>query len=207
MREIVSGIFTWPWFSEEKGYDFNGYLVVRPDGNLCIDPVQMSDEVLEALAAKGVTSIVLTNRNHSRASARVRERTGARILCHPADAEHVRGQGGVVDGPLEVGGRAGPFQVLAADGKSPGEVALYWPERGILVVGDVCVVNPPGTCAVLPERVMDDPAALRRSLRRLAEVEFDTLLPGDGAAILRGARDALRALVATFGDGEPAASG
>ncbi len=31
MREIVSGIFTWPWFSEPHGYNFNGHLVRHAD--------------------------------------------------------------------------------------------------------------------------------------------------------------------------------
>ena len=39
MNEIVPDIFTWVWFSEPHGYNFNGHLVRHPAGNLCIDPV------------------------------------------------------------------------------------------------------------------------------------------------------------------------
>ncbi len=39
MREILSDFFTWPWFSEPHGYNFNGYLIRDPGGNICIDPV------------------------------------------------------------------------------------------------------------------------------------------------------------------------
>jgi len=49
MREILPGILTWPWFSARHGYDFNGWLVRHPQGNLCIDPVDMPNEVLEEL--------------------------------------------------------------------------------------------------------------------------------------------------------------
>lgn len=200
MKEIVPGIFTWAAFSEEKGYDFNGYLVELPEGNLCIDPVEMSDEILDAIAGKGVARIILTNRNHTRATARVKARTGAPVSIHPADASHARGQGIAIDQDLGVGDRLGPFTVLSAAGKSPGEVALHWAERRLLIVGDACVGHPPGACSLLPEHVMDDPAALRRSLRRIAdEVDFDVLLLCDGAPIVGGGRDALRALVATFG--------
>ncbi len=38
MREILSDIFTWAWFSEPHGYDFNGHLISHSVGNLCIDP-------------------------------------------------------------------------------------------------------------------------------------------------------------------------
>lgn len=199
MREILPGILTWPWFSARHGYDFNGYLLRHPTGNVCVDPAEMTDDALDALAREGVATIVLTNRNHTRASARVQARTGAAVAIHPADAEHARAHGVAIDAELAVGGIVGPLVVIDAHGKSPGEVALHWPERRILIVGDACVGNPPGRCALLPEPVLDDPAALRASLRRIAaDVDFDTLLPGDGAPILTGAREALRALVASF---------
>jgi len=199
MKEILPDVFTWPWFSERHGYDFNGHLVRHPEGNLCIDPVEMPESVLEEIVRLGVSRILLTNRNHTRASAKVRTRTGASVAIHPADAEHARAQGAGIDEALQVDERAGPFLVVAADGKSPGEVALHWPERKILIVGDACVGKPPGACALLPETVMDDPARLRASLRRIAEeVDFDVLLVGDGTPILRNARQALRDLVQTF---------
>src|SRR5713226_5215373 len=78
MREILPGILTWPWFSERHGYDFNGYLLCLTAGNLCVDPVEMPDEVLAEIAAAGVERIVLTNRNHFRASMKVKQRTRRR---------------------------------------------------------------------------------------------------------------------------------
>src|SRR5439155_293980 len=71
MREIVDGIFTWSWFSEPHGYDFNGYLIRHPEGNLCVDPVEPSADVLARLVQRGVARIVITNRNHVRQAALV----------------------------------------------------------------------------------------------------------------------------------------
>src|SRR5262249_5905905 len=124
LREILPGILTWAWFSERNGYDFNGHLVRLPGGNLCIDPVEMPPEVLDALAEEGIARIVLTNRNHFRASAAVRERTGARVAIHPADAAFAREKGVAADEALAAGQKLGPIVVLDAHGKSPGEVAL-----------------------------------------------------------------------------------
>src|SRR2546430_1475212 len=94
LREVVSGIFTWSWFSEPHGYDFNGHLVRDyPGGNVCIDPVPPGDDGLDALAREGVGVIALTNRNHVRAAEAVRTRTGARVLIHAADAAYARSQG------------------------------------------------------------------------------------------------------------------
>jgi len=46
--------------------------------------------------------------------------------------------------------------------------------------------------------VMDDPQRLRQSVRRLLDLDFDTLLVGDGEPILEDAKARLEALVATF---------
>ena len=200
MREIVSDILTWAWFSEPHGYDFNGHLIRHPGGNICIDPVEPNEGDIDAIAQEGVAQILLTNRNHSRAANRVRARTGARTLIHPDDADHARNQGTEVDGALSVGDKVGPFQVVDAAGKSPGEVALLWPDRGILIVGDAIIGNPPGQCGLLPERVMDDPVRLRESLRKILDLDFHILLVGDGESILQDAKSRLKDLVETFSD-------
>jgi glyoxylase-like metal-dependent hydrolase (beta-lactamase superfamily II) len=198
MNEIVPNIFTWAWFSEPHGYNFNGYLVRNTEGNLCIDPVLPSDESLADIAQMGVARILLTNRNHSRASNVLRARTGARTLIHLDDATHARSQGAEIDGELNEGEKIGPLTIVADPGKSPGEIALHWPERGVLIVGDAVIGNPPGHCGLLRDKVMDDPARLRQSVRKLLELEFDALLVGDGVSILHGAKSRLKELVDTF---------
>jgi len=198
METIATDIRTWPWFSTPHGYNFNGWLIAHPQGNICIDPVEASGADLEEIVRARPTQVLLTNRNHVRAANRVRERTGARVAIHPADADYARSQGAVIDDELRVGERVGPLVVVAVAGKSPGEVALHWPERRILIVGDAVIGNPPGRCGLLREQVMDDPAGLRESVRGLLAIDFDTLLVGDGVSILSGARDRLRELVATF---------
>jgi glyoxylase-like metal-dependent hydrolase (beta-lactamase superfamily II) len=198
MREILPGIFTWPWFSEPHGYNFNGYFVLHPEGNLCIDPVEPGEQDLEELVRRGVSRILLTNRNHSRAANKIRARAGARTAMHPADAAHARGQGAELDDELRLGQKSGPFVVVGAAGKSPGEIALHWPDRKILVVGDAVIGNPSGRCGLLPEKVMDDPARLRGSVEALLVLDFDALLTGDGEPILKGAKARLQELVAKF---------
>jgi len=200
MRAIVEGVLGWSRLSAPHGYDFNGYLVRHPTGNVCVDPVEPDAEELAVLEREGVAHIVLTNRNHARRADLVRARTGAPVLIHPADAAHARAQGATIDGELHPGAQVGPFTVVAVPGKSPGEVALHCPRRQLLVVGDAVIGTPPGRLSLLREQVMDDPARLRASVRILAALGVDTLLPGDGAPILRDAGRCLRDLVATFPD-------
>ncbi|HYJ14532.1 MAG TPA: hypothetical protein VE170_03525 [Candidatus Limnocylindria bacterium] len=198
MREILTGIFTWPWFSEPHGYNFNGHFIQHAQGNLCVDPVEPSDEDLAELARQGVARILITNRNHSRAANKIRGRTGARTAIHPADAPHARSEGTVLDDELNPSDKVGPFVVIDSPGKSLGEVVLHWPERKILLVGDAVVGAPPGKCKLLPDKVVDDPPRLRDSARQLLALDFDILLVGDGEPILQSAKERLRDLVNTF---------
>ena len=200
MQEIVPDIFTWSWFSEPHGYNFNGHLLVSPDGNVCVDPVQPGDGVLEELTAIGAARIVITNRNHSRAANLLRDRLGARTAIHGDDAGHAREQGTEIDDELRTGEWIDPLKVIGAPGKSPGEFALFWRERGILIVGDAVIGNPPGACGLLPEKVIDDPVRLRQSVRGLLDLDFETLLMGDGVSILSGAKEKLQQLVDRFPD-------
>jgi glyoxylase-like metal-dependent hydrolase (beta-lactamase superfamily II) len=195
MREFAPGILVWSRLSTAHGYDFNGTLVLDGAGNLCIDPVEPGEEDLARLVAEGVERILLTNRNHGRAAERVREATGAHVEIHASDADYVRKQGIGVDDTLEETQRVGPFTVVGVPGKSPGEIALHDPARRLLIVGDALIGHPAGRLKLLPDKVVDDPARLRASVRRLLELDFDALVVGDGASIPSGARDALRELV------------
>jgi glyoxylase-like metal-dependent hydrolase (beta-lactamase superfamily II) len=201
VHEFLPAVLTWPWFSARHGYDFNGTFVLDERGNLCVDPVEPDAATLDRLAKEGVARILITNRNHVRAANAVRERTGARVAIHPADAAYARQQGAVIDTELAAGERVGPFRIVGVPGKSPGEVALHDPERRLLILGDAAIGNPPGRLSLLPDRAMDDPAQLRSSLRRLLELDFDAVLVGDGAPILEGGRERLRDLVAAFAPG------
>lgn len=198
MRELLPDVLTWSWRSPPHGYDFNGHLLRLPGGNLCIDPADPTPEDLTEIVRLGVSRILLTNRNHVRDANRVRSRTGARTAIHPADAGHARGQGAVIDDALAVGETIGPLQVVGVPGKSPGEIALHWPARRLLIVGDAVIGNPPGRLALLREQVIDDPPQLRASLRALLALDFDALLVGDGTPLLHDARAQLAALVDSF---------
>jgi glyoxylase-like metal-dependent hydrolase (beta-lactamase superfamily II) len=198
METILGDVFTWSWFSEPHGYNFNSLLIPHSEGNICIDPVEPNDQVMNELVRIGVSRILLTNRNHVRAANKVRERTQSRCYIHPADAEYAKKQGAILDGELREGERIGPLEVISVSGKSPGEVAFLWPDRKTLIVGDAVIGNPPGHLTLLRERVMDDPPRLRRSVQQLLTLDFDTILVGDGVSIVGDAKQRLHELIDTF---------
>lgn len=198
METILGDVLTWSWFSEPHGYNFNSLLIPDRGGNLCIDPVEPNDDVLSELVRRGVSRILLTNRNHVRSANRIRERTGGRSYMHREDAAYAKAQGAVLDGELHAGEKIGGLQVISVSGKSPGEVAFLWPERRALIVGDAVIGKPPGRLGLLRESVLDDAASLRHSIRHLLALDFDTILVGDGVSVIGDAKRVLKELVDGF---------
>ena len=87
----------------------------------------------------------------------------------------------------------GPLQVLHAPGHSPGHLAFFWPERGVLLAGDAIATWPelcPGWKAfTLNEEQHAD------SLRRMAALDARVVCVGHGDAITQDAADLVRRLL------------
>ncbi len=189
MKEIaVTNFYSWSIFSQERQIDFNGHLWVREEGNVLIDPVPMTAADLEQFDQLGGAAwIVLTNRDHEREAAFFQDRTGTRIAAHRADAD-------LFDQPpdrlLDDGEEIVPGLrvVHLAHGKSPGEIALYWPALKMVLAGDLVVGAPLGRITLLPDAKLADPPQAALGLRKLLQLDFDALLMGDGHSVLHDAR-------------------
>jgi hydroxyacylglutathione hydrolase len=72
------------------------------------------------------------------------------------------------------------FQVLHTPGHSPGSISLYWPEQKALFTGDVIFKEGLGR----PDLPGGDGSTLKGSIKRLAELDVERLLPGHGDVIL-----------------------
>ena len=89
MKKVMfDDMYCWSVFNDVRQIDFNGHLWVRESGNVLIDPVPMSDGDLEQFDALGGAKwIVVTNRDHEREADFFKQRTGAEVVAHAADAE------------------------------------------------------------------------------------------------------------------------
>jgi uncharacterized cupin superfamily protein/glyoxylase-like metal-dependent hydrolase (beta-lactamase superfamily II) len=192
MKKVMfDDMYCWSVFNDVRQIDFNGHLWVREGGNVLIDPVPMSDGDLEQFDALGGAKwIVVTNRDHEREADFFKQRTGAEVVAHVADAELLEV---VVDKTVEDGGEvvAGLCAVHLPHGKSPGEIALYWSEQRLLLAGDLVVGAPVGKFSLLMDEKLQDPPKAALGLRKLLALDFDAILVGDGHSIMTGARAAL----------------
>ena len=85
--------------------------------------------------------------------------------------------------------------VLVPHQKTPGETALYWAERKLLYVGDALIGDPPGKLRLLPEKMYADIQRAKNGIKTLMDLDFDTLLVGDGDSILSGAKTAVEEFI------------
>jgi hypothetical protein len=68
--------------------------------------------------------------------------------------------------------------------------------KGVLIVGDGVIGDPPGSLRLLPPEKYANIAQAREGLRRLLKYTFDSLLVGDGTSILTGAKPVLEQTLA-----------
>jgi hypothetical protein len=197
VKQILPGIWQWSWFSEEKQLDFNGLFLVVGEHRILVDPPPMTAEDKVHIRKGGqVDYIILTNRDHERESAACQAEFGCQLMAPEVDAPQmaVKPTKTYKDGELLPGGI---WAIQLQDQKSPGESALYLQHpEGILILGDALIGKPPGSLTMLPAEKYADAAKAREGLKRLLKYSFETLLPGDGAPILTGAKKAVeRALL------------
>jgi len=197
MKRLLDDVYSWSVFDEARQLDFNGWYLRVEDTALLVDPPPLSAEEadeLERLCAPQV--IAITNANHVRAARAARDRFGARVMV-PEDDEgrvDVDPDGTYADGDKFLGGELRAIQLH--DQKTPGETALYWAERRLLLVGDALIGKPAGSISLLPSEKYADVAKARAGLARLGELDVRSLLVGDGASLLEEGGEVLRAFLA-----------
>lgn len=188
-------LFAWSHFDEARNVDFHGVAWIRPDGNLLIDPLPMSEHDRAHLQALGGAAwIVVTNSDHVRCAQALAEAFGA-TLCGPrAERETfplacARWLG---DGDEPLPG----LQVHELQGsKTAGELALVI-DGTTLVCGDLVRGHSAGRLNLLPEGKLRDRAAALASLQRIvaAHPRLDAVLVGDGWPLFGDGARALAAL-------------
>lgn len=140
----------------------------------------------------------------------------AEVAVHAAEAAYVSKEA-VPEGPPDLdvtGHRAVPVDVELADGETyaglevvhtpghtPGHIVLYDADRDVVIAGDALQADPeygpiPEGCAVGPmdDRLNLDPEQHRASIRKLAGLDFDTLVLGHGDPIVGDADERVREL-------------
>ena len=195
--DLGGGLFCWQAYDATSRVDLHASAVAVDERLFFIDPIPLADAALAELTADATPAgIVLTNANHARAAELFRRRFGLPVCIHPEAAAEI---GLTADAMLDAGGGpvfGGAFEAVPLPGAAPGEIALYQPDHGgLLVFGDAVINLPSPGFAVLPDKYCADPKLLRRSLAALLERPFDRMIFAHGDPMMADARKRLTTML------------
>ena len=166
-----------------------------------------------------VSTIVVTHHHsdHLGDAAYLSERCSARVAVHRDEAPFVQGdvtppspftnralgrlmsplvasrkpRPVAVDLTLEDGDVLGGVQVVHSPGHTPGSISVHLPRRGLLMVGDA-LEHRRGRLGLPSSHFTADMGQAKRSIRKLAELDFDVLCFSHYPPIRGGAAPILR---------------
>ena len=75
--------------------------------------------------------------------------------------------------------------------RSPGEIALYFNEKGTVLFGDIVAGEPMGRLSLLADDKLEDAPKAAMQLRKVLALRFNTVLVGDGHSLFKEGRQEL----------------
>jgi len=160
-----------------------GYLVADETTGTAavIDPSYAPDRLVEAAAQRNlrITRAFCTHDHpdHTNGNAAFEQLTGVRPLLYgdtdPDTGRPIRGGTVLPLGSLEI-------EILHTPGHSPGAICVYWPERKVLVTGDLLFYRGVGRT----DFPGGDGRQLIQSIEKVRRLDVEILLPGHGDMIL-----------------------
>ncbi|MFB2974558.1 hypothetical protein ACE1CD_36990 [Aerosakkonema sp. BLCC-F183] len=193
-----SDLYMWSSFDSDRNVDFNSVAWIRPEGNILIDPLPLSNHDREHLNSLGGAAwIIITNSDHIRDSKDIAQLTGAKIAAPSAEQEtfSIPVNRWLSDGEELVPG----LKVMEMQGsKTPGELALIL-EATTLITGDLIRAHKAGSLMILPDAKLKNRQEAVASVRKLADLtNIETVLIGDGWSVFHNGSQQLQELAAAL---------
>lgn len=184
----ISGrVAIWHGFDPGVRCECGSTAVLTDLGWVVFDPVPLAGNAwAELLDIAKVHAIALTGGNHQRESLSLREKFPTFIYAPEAARGEVEADVWLKEGDVLAG-----FTLVELPGAAIGEAA--WCDGTHLVVGDALIHD--GSFGFLPDKYCSNPGELRKSLKKLLALNFQTILFAHGLPLLSQARESLALLL------------
>ncbi len=147
----------------------------------------------EFTGQKNRAAIFLTSANHERAAADYKKKTGLPVYAH----DGARGEFSMeIDRWIQDREELFGLTAIHLPGFAPGEIALYTPDAGgMIMMGDALINLQSTGFTLLPDKYCDDPKLARKSLQKLLQFSFEVMTFAHGLPIISGAKRELEQLL------------
>lgn len=168
-------------FTSEKSFGAWSYLVARPAGNLLVDSPRAAGPLMRRIREMGgVSKMLLTHRDDVADHEQFRAAFSCERVVHRRDAAALGGAAERVlegDEPVEI---VPDLLAIPTPGHTRGHVVYLW-RNTILFSGDHLAYSPRrGHLVAFRDVCWFDWAEQARSMERLLEFDFTSVLPGHG---------------------------
>lgn len=192
--QVAPSLLIWQCYDPALKADLFSTAITTRNGYFLVDPIRLTDAALgQLLNADSVNGVIVTNRNHLRASAEFADRFSVPIFAH---AETFPGQA-FPGTKIDDGGKiCDELAVIGIEGAAAGEIVLHSaPNGGTLVTGDALINFEPYGFTFLPRKYCSNEKEMRRSLRKLLTCKAERMLFAHGSPILSRAGERLQQLL------------
>jgi glyoxylase-like metal-dependent hydrolase (beta-lactamase superfamily II) len=204
--EIAPGLWRWTGYHEEWREDVGSVYCETENGVVLVDPLVPPEDTEHFLASLdrdvqrtgGAVHVLVTVFWHTRSTATIVERYGARVWAPSRGKQAIARRAGVVTDPF------GPDDALPGgiEAFRTGRAAelVYWiPQHRALVAGDALLGDSEGGVRLCPESWLPQGtthATLAQTLRPVLELPVEHVLVSHGEPVLGNGRRALAAALA-----------
>ena len=129
----------------------------------------------------------------------LKEACNFKVASHEEEAELIESASGVaIDLKLkdrQILPLAGGLQAVSVPGHTGGNLALYLPGKKTILVGDTIFGDDKGNLSPPPERYCDDVEMATEEIKRLLDLDFNSVLLSHGKDVIKGGKEKVKDLV------------
>ncbi|MFZ3375310.1 MAG: hypothetical protein WA183_07135 [Chthoniobacterales bacterium] len=192
--QVAPSLLIWQCYDPALKADLFATAITTRNGRFLVDPIPLTDAALgQLLNADSVNGVIVTNRNHLRASLEFADRFSVPVFAHTETFSGQAFPGTKVGDGSKI---CDELAVIGIEGAAEGEIVLHSTTNGgTLITGDALINFEPYGFTFLPRKYCSNEKEMRRSLRKLLTCKAERMLFAHGSPILSRAGERLQQLL------------
>ena len=187
--QLCPGLWVWHAYEPAIKTDLFSTALATSSGIFLVDPIPVTEpDLASIIGTSSMAGVIVTNANHQRAALDYSNRFAVPVFGHPEALATIQ--------PARPGDLSTiTVESIEISGAVTGEITLYQPSTGTLIVGDALINLDAHGFTFLPSKYCLDQKQMRRSLRKLLSLPVERILFAHGTPIVARTSERLRTLI------------